>query len=81
MKRETVPSYPWRDHLIKENETETIAMQAVGQSRKLHFLIFKISITSDIAKQNKIRLPFTVTRELPLLGFFLAVGSLDQIFL
>lgn len=50
MKKETVPSYPWRDHLIKENETETIAMQAAGQSRKLHFLIFKISITSDIAQ-------------------------------
>jgi len=49
MKRETVPSYPWRDHLIEKNETETIAIQAVGQSRKLHFLIFKISIISDIA--------------------------------
>lgn len=44
----TVPSYPWRGHLIKENET--IAIQAVGQSRKLHFLIFKISITTDVAQ-------------------------------
>lgn len=50
MKRETVPRYPWRDHLIKENETEAIAIPAVGQSRKLHFLIFKISITSDVAQ-------------------------------
>lgn len=48
--RETVPSYTWTDYVIKENETETIAIQAAGQSRKLHFLIFKISITSDIAQ-------------------------------
>lgn len=48
MKKETVPSYPWRHHLIKRNET--IAIEAVGQSRKPYFLIFKIPITSDIAE-------------------------------
>lgn len=86
MKRATVPGCPRRDHLIKENKTETITTQTAGHSRNPCFLIFRISVTS--AKLNKIWFLFTVTQELPLLEFlvgfyggFFGSDSLEHIFL